>query len=217
MDERPGVTEELLRRASQGDAQAIDALFSRYREALSRLVHFRIDRRLRGRMDTSDVVQEACLEAVRRIDDYLRDPRMPFFLWLRFITRQKLVALHRNHLGVQARDPRREVRPNRLPSPSTTSVSVSERILSHLTPPADALARAETQRILQDALDRMDPVDREVLVLRHFEQLTNAEIAHEIGMDESAASKRYFRALKKIRGILARFPGWQDSDFLSNR
>jgi len=217
MDERPGETQDLLRRASQGDAQAVDALFSRYRERLYQMIHFRIDRRLRGRMDTSDVVQEACLEAIQRLGDYLRDPSMPFFLWLRFITRQKLVALHRHHLGVQARDARREVRRHRLPSPATTSESVCERILSNLTSPSEAAARAELHRILQNALDRMDPIDREVLVLRHLEQLTTSEIAREIGMEEPAARMRYFRALKKIRKILALLPGGQDPDSPSNR
>jgi len=217
MDERSGVTEGLLRRASQGDAQAVDDLFSRYRERLCQMIHFRIDPRLQGRMGTSDVVQEACLEAVQRLDDYLRDPRMPFFLWLRFITRQKLMALHRHHLGVQARDARREVGAYRLPTPATTSESVCERLLSDLPSPSEAAARAETQRILQDALDRMDPVDCEVLVLRHFEQLTNAEIAHEIGLDESAASKRYVRALKKIREILALLPRAHEPDVGSKR
>jgi RNA polymerase sigma-70 factor (ECF subfamily) len=195
-------TEELVRRASSGDTLALQDLFSRHRERLERMVRLRLDPRVRGRLDQSDVVQEIYLEAFRRLDDYIRDPKLPFFLWLRCITGQKIIDLHRRHLGAQARDPRREVtlRPN--PAPEATSAALAADLLGRLSTPSQKLARKERRAQLQAALESMDPLDRAVLVSRHFEHLTNAETAKELGLKESAASHRYVRALKKLRTIL---------------
>jgi RNA polymerase sigma-70 factor (ECF subfamily) len=132
---------------------------------------------------------------------------MPFFLWLRFITGQKLLELHRYHLGAQARDAGREVSLYRGSLPETTSAALAAQLLGHLTRPSEAAIRAETKVRLQEALNRMEPLEREVLALRHFEHLSNAETAQVLGIQESAASKRYLRALKRLKDILTSTPG----------
>ena len=156
---------------------------------------------LRGRIDPSDVVQEAFLEASQRLPDYVRQPPLPFFLWLRRMIRDHLVSQHRRHLGTRARDPRREVA---LCSDAAeaSSEGLAAHLLGHATSPSLRLARLETRLHLEDALNTLDPEEREILALRHFEQLTNSEAASELGIAESAASKRYIRALLRLRGVL---------------
>jgi RNA polymerase sigma-70 factor (ECF subfamily) len=132
---------------------------------------------------------------------------MPFFLWLRFLTSQKLLELHRHHLGAQARDAGREVSLHRGSLPGTSSAALAAQLLGHLTQPSQAAIRAEMKIRLQDALNSMDPLDREVLALRHFEHLSNAETAQTLGIGESAASKRYVRALRRLKEILTSTPG----------
>jgi RNA polymerase sigma-70 factor (ECF subfamily) len=196
-------TFELLRRAERGDRGALDELFSRHRSRLRRMVVLRLARSLQGRVDASDVIQDALLEASRRFPRYLEERSMPFFLWLRFLTGQALAAIHRRHLGVKARDPRREVSLHAGSLPEATSEALAAQLLGRLTSPSQALARAEFRLRLQDALNGLDPEEREVLALRHFEQLSNAEAAKELGIKEAAASKRYVRALTRLEGILA--------------
>src|SRR5207302_7015680 len=154
-----------------------------------------------------DVIQEAFLEASVRLPDYLREPSMPFFLWLRFLTGQKLVELHRHHLGAQMRDAGREISLYRGSLPGASSAALAAQLLGHDTRPSEAAIRAERKLRLQEALNGMDPLDREVLALRHFEQLNNTETAQALGLQESAASKRYIRALKKLKDILTGLPG----------
>lgn len=185
--------------ASQGDQCALDELLERYRERLGRLVKLRLDDRVRGRIDASDVIQETYVEASQRLNEYLREPTVPFFVWLRFLTIQKLTLLHRRHLGVQARDAGREVAMHSGPMPAGASAALAAQLVGQLTSPSSAAMKAEMKIRLQDALNAMDPIDREVLVLRHFEQLGNGEIAHVLGLSESAACNRYVRALEKLR------------------
>jgi RNA polymerase sigma-70 factor (ECF subfamily) len=200
-------SEHLLRRAARGDRDALGALLERHRARLRRMVALRLDQRLRGRIDPSDVIQEAQLEAAGRLDDYLRDPAVPFFLWLRFLVGQRLAIVHRRHLGAEARDAGREVSIDRAALPRATSAALAAQLLGRDTRPSEALARAERKLRLREALEDMDPVDRELLALRHFEQLSNAEAARVLGLRESAASKRYIRALTKLKAILSAMPG----------
>jgi RNA polymerase sigma-70 factor (ECF subfamily) len=200
-------TDGLLHSAAEGDKDSWGALLARHQERLRRMVALRLDQRLQGRFDASDVIQEAYLEASKRLADYLKQPNMPFFLWLRFITGQKLLELHRYHLGAQARDAGREVSLYRGSLPETTSAALAAQLLGHLTRPSEAAIRAETKVRLQEALNRMEPLEREVLALRHFEHLSNAETAQVLGIQESAASKRYLRALKRLKDILTSTPG----------
>ena len=200
-------TNRLLERAAQGDKESWGALLTRHRERLRRLVAFRMDQRLQGRVDPSDVIQEACLEAAAALSEYLRRPAMPFFLWLRGITGNKLLELHRHHLGTQMRDARREVSLHRGASPESTSAALAARLLGHATRPSEAAIRAEAKVRLQEALNGMDALDREVLALRHFEQLSPAETAQVLGITKKAAGMRYLRALKRLKEILSDLPG----------
>ena len=195
-------TNELLQRAAQGDQQCLGKLLEGDRDRLRRMVALRLDRRLCGRISPSDVIQEAQLEAAQRLAEYLRNPTMPFFLWLRLITGQRLLALHRRHLGAQMRTAGREVSLDRPFLPQATSAALAARLLGRDASPSAAAIRAEMKVRLQDALDSMDPIDREVLTLRHFEQLSTTETAQELDISEEAAKKRHVRALKRLKAIL---------------
>ena len=198
---------DLLQRAAHGDEQAFGQLFSRYRDRLKRMVHLRLSRRLQGRVDDSDVLQEAYLEVARRLPEYVQEPVLPFYLWLRHLTGLKLVEVHRHHLGTQLRDADREVTLHRGGLPEADSVSLAAQLLGKLTTPSQAAIKAETRLYVQEALNSMDPLDREVLALRHFEQLSRADTAQVLGIQESATSKRYVRALRRLKEILASMPG----------
>ena len=200
-------TASLLRRAAQGDQAAWGALLVRSRGRLRRMVALRLDRRLQGRVDPSDIIQEAYIDASARLAEYARQPDMPFFLWLRFLTGQRLLRVHRQHLGAEMRDVAREVSLYRGALPAATSAALAAQLLGRDTRPSEAAVRAERSIRLQEALNSMDPLDREVLALRHFEQLSNGEAARVLGLQESAAAKRYVRALKRLRLILDARPG----------
>ncbi len=210
MTSDPDDTPELLRQAAAGNAHALGDLFDRHRNRLRRMVQMRLDRRLRGRVDPSDVLQEAYLEFARSLADYQRNPAVPFFLWLRFLTGMKLQALHRHHLGTKARDAGREVSLHGGAGPRASSASLAAQLLGRLTTPSQAAVRAELRARVREALNEMEPLDREVLSLRHFEQLSNAETAQVLGIGETAASNRFVRALKRLRKALLSVHGLVD-------
>jgi RNA polymerase sigma-70 factor, ECF subfamily len=203
---------ELLRRAGTGDEQALNELLARYRDRLRWMVRLRLNRRLQGRIDPSDVIQEAYLEIARNLPEYLRHPKMPFFLWLRYITGQKLISLHRHHLGTQMRDAEQEVSLYRGALPEANSISLAAHLLGHLTSASRAAIRAEEQIQVQEALNSLEAMDREILALRHFEMLSNEETAQVLGIKKSAASNRYIRALRRMKGILSAIPGFLEND-----
>jgi RNA polymerase sigma-70 factor, ECF subfamily len=201
----------LLRRALAGDESALAALFDGYRGQLRRMIRLRLDRRLSGRVDSSDVLQEAYLDVRKRLDEYARDPAaMPFHLWLRLVAGQRLTDVHRFHLGAQMRDAGQEVSLHRGPFPQASSVSLAAQLLGKMTSASHAAIRAEHKLIVQEALNGMDPIDREVLALRHFEHLSNDETALVLGLTKSAASNRYIRALKRLKEILSSIPGLRE-------
>jgi RNA polymerase sigma-70 factor (ECF subfamily) len=203
----PDSTEDLLHRASSGDRQALTELFARHRERLWRLVHLRLDRRLQGRLDPDDVLQETFLVFMERFADYAANPSLPFFLWLRGLTGQQLIDLHRAHLGAKMRDAAREVSLYRGALPQASSVSLANQLLGRLTTASQAAVRAELQLKVQEALNSMDPMDREVLTLRNFEMLSNEETAQVLGLTKSATSSRHIRALKRLKEHLSGLPG----------
>jgi len=172
------------------------------------MVRLRLDHRLQGRVDASDVLQEAYLDLAKRAPEFFAESTMPFFLWLRLLTGQKLLAIHRQYFGTKMRNVGQEVALRHGAMPHATSASLAAQLLGRLTSPSLAAMRAEMQLRLQEALNSMDPVDREVLVLRHFEELTNAETAEILGLQKTAASNRYVRALKRLRSILEGIPGF---------
>jgi RNA polymerase sigma-70 factor (ECF subfamily) len=200
-------THRILQQAARGDGQVLGTLLARHRDRLRRMVALRMDRRLQGRIDPSDVIQEAYLEASARLAEYLRNPSMPFFLWLRFLAGQKLVTLHRHHLGVRMRDAGQQVALDHGPLPEASSAALAAQLLGHEARPSEAAIRAEMKARVQEALDGMGPLDREVLALRHFEQLSRAEIAQVLNVSEAAAGKRYIRALERLKQVLGRSPG----------
>jgi len=200
----------LLQKAAAGDVPAIQELFALYRDQLKRMVHLRLSRRVQGRVDDSDVVQEALADCSRRLQEYLADPKLPFYLWLRHMTGLKLSEVHRRHLGTQLRDADREVTLYRGGLPQADSMSLAAHLLGQLTTPSQAAIKAETRLIVQDALNNMDPTDREVLALKHFEQLSTSEIAEVLGMSKAGAGSRYLRAIKRLKEILSQIPGFME-------
>jgi RNA polymerase sigma-70 factor, ECF subfamily len=207
MDPSPSDTDHLLDQAAAGNQDAWGTLLARHRGRLRGMISLRLDQRLQGRIDTSDVLQEAFLAASLQLKDYAKDRAIPFFLWLRLVAGQKLVALHRHHLGKQMRDAGREVALYQGSLPQASSTALAARLLGRETAPSEAAMRAELALRLETALNAMDPLDREVLVLRHFEQLSNSEAAQVLNIQASAASKRYVRALRRLKSILQDMPG----------
>jgi RNA polymerase sigma-70 factor, ECF subfamily len=199
---------ELLSRAATGDEKALGDLFSRHRHRLHNMLNVRLDRRLQRRLDPSDVLQEVYLDMARRIPEYAKNRTVPFYVWLRALAGQRLADLHRRHLGAQMRTPDVEISLHKGALPQASSVSLAQQFLGHLTSPTQAAQRAELTLRLQDVLNGMEPIDREIIVLRHFEELSNVEVAQLLGLEKSAASKRYLRAVRKLRDILADVPGF---------
>jgi RNA polymerase sigma-70 factor (ECF subfamily) len=197
----------MLEQAAAGDAAGWDAVVRRFHDRLRRMVAVRLDPRLQGRFDPSDVLQETYLDALGRLPEYLREPKLPFFLWIRYLTGHYLGRIHRDHLGRQMRDPGREVSLYQGAMPEASSAALAAQLLGKESRPSELAMRAERMLRLQEALNRMDPIDREVLSLRHFEHLTRAETAQVLMLSEAAAAKRYLRALERLREMLALLPG----------
>ncbi len=197
----PNATEltRLLERVAGGEGEAWQGLIRDYHDRLLRMVSVRIDPRLRSRLDPDDILQDVYIDAARQLPQYLADPTLPFFLWLRLLVGHRLGRAHRYHLGTRQRDPRREVSIHLGSAPQASSAALAIQLLGHGTRPSEAAQRAEQKLRLQQALDALDPLDREVLSLRHFEHLTRAEAAQALGISEAAAGKRYLRALARLR------------------
>jgi RNA polymerase sigma-70 factor, ECF subfamily len=203
--------DDLLRRASEGDEAALADLFLRYRKRLRQMVRLRLDRRLQGRVDPSDVLQDAYLDLKRQYPSYVeRREAMPFFLWLRLLAGQRLMRVHRDHLGAAMRDAGREVSLHRGAMPQASSESLAARLLGRFTSASEAAVRVERRLKLQQALNGMDPIDREIIALRHFEELSNTEVAQVLDLSKAAASNRYVRAMTRLQAVLERMPGLLD-------
>jgi RNA polymerase sigma-70 factor (ECF subfamily) len=212
MDHDPDDSEELLHRAAAGDESALGALWERHRARLRQMVRLRLDRRLQGRVDPSDVLQDAYLDLAARLPDYARERPLPTYLWLRLVTGQRLAQVHRRHLGAALRDAGREVSLYRGALPQASSASLAAQLLGRFTTASQAALRAERQLQLQEILNGLDPMDREILALRHFEELSNGEAAQVLGLSKTAANNRYIRALGRLRDLLGRVPGFFDQE-----
>jgi RNA polymerase sigma-70 factor, ECF subfamily len=202
-------SETLLSAAHAGDEQAWRDLLKLHSHRVRRLVELRMDPRLQARVDPSDVIQESFVEAWTRLGDFVRDRPMSFFLWLRFLTGQRLISLHRHHFGSQKRDAGRE-QARKTASPGMSSVSLARRLFTDGTSPSEAAVRTEEVDQLKVALDTLDDEERDVLALRHFEHLNNAETAQVLEICESTSSTRYLRAIRKLKGTLENVPGFLD-------
>jgi RNA polymerase sigma-70 factor (ECF subfamily) len=199
-------SEDLLRRTAAGDEAALAALWQRHRARLRQMVRLRLDRRLQGRVDPCDVLQEAYLDLPARLGDSARDRPMPTCLWLRLVTGQRLAQVHRQDLGAAMRDAGREVSLYGGALPQASSASLAAQLLGRFTTASQAAIRAERQ--LQEILNCMDPMDREILALRPFEGFSNGESAEVLGLTKTAANNRYVRALGRLRDLLERVPGF---------
>ncbi|HXG11532.1 MAG TPA: sigma-70 family RNA polymerase sigma factor [Gemmataceae bacterium] len=193
----------LLNQARQGDAAAEERLLAQQREPLRRMIDLRLDPALARRVDASDIVNEVLLEAHQRLADYLRNPVMPFRLWLRQIARDHLIDAHRRHRLAQRRSLDREqpMVPARFEGHS--SLELAAQFLGREATPATAALRRELQRQLEAALAALDEDDREIVLMRHYEHLSNQEVAAVLGLTEAAASMRHLRALRRLRALLA--------------
>ena len=208
MDSSSPEIEPLVARAKTGDQEALAELFESYRGRLRRLVDLRMDRRLQGRIDASDVLQEAYLDLAKKLPAYDRRNDLPFFLWLRLVTGERLLQIHRRHLDAGKRGAAMEVSLYRGAMPSAEPITLARSLFGRFTSPSNGAIRAEVQVRLQEMLNSMDAIDREILVLRHMEELSNEEAATVLGLKKTAASNRYIRALKRLRSVLAEMPGF---------
>lgn len=199
---------QVLRRiAAEGD-EAIAEFFSMNRDRLTRMVSFRMHPSLKGRVDPDDVVQEAYLDAVSRIHHFTENPVTSIFVWFRLIVAQTLQTVHRRHLGTRMRDVNRE-QSRRTVDGNATAASITALVVGRLTSPSQAAMRDERAKQLRESLDGMSALDQEVLALRHFEELTNNETAEELGITAKAASVRYFRAVRRLKGLLENRPDFE--------
>lgn len=203
-----GPDDALARRVRAGEESALAEAFAQHRARLYRMLQFRIDPRLRVRLDADDVLQDAYLAAAQRLRHFEGESGASLFVWLRMIAQQTLLDAQRRHYGAQARNAKREVALQGSDGTSTTS-SLAARLVGQLTSPTQAVRRAELSAQLIAALDQMDTIDRDVLALRHFEELTNQEVALELGIEQKAASIRYVRALRRLGNVLDSIPEFQ--------
>lgn len=192
----------LLSNAANGDEEAISLLFTKHRSRLKRMINARLDPRLTARIDASDVVQEVHVEVTRRLPEYMARPEVPFFNWMRSLAKQKLIEIVRRHVHAQARDVRREqpLTPN---FTADSSVALAGVLLEQVPSPSSAIGREEIKTIVEQAISSLDEIDREILILRHVEQLKTIEAATELGITQSTCRQRHVRALKRLRDALA--------------
>jgi RNA polymerase sigma-70 factor (ECF subfamily) len=205
-------TQEILAAAKDGNADAVNRLLERHRLSLRRLVQARMDRALARRVDASDIVQDVLLEANGRLEDYFRDPKMPFHVWLRHLAKDRIIDMHRQHRGAQRRSLDREQPLAAGGFADQSSFDLAAQIKDHELTPAAASIRKELEGRFLAAMDQMDEEDREILLMRHFEQLGNSETAEALGLSAAAAGMRHLRALRRLRAILGERPSLNGSE-----
>lgn len=195
-------TKQLLNEAGEGDADAVNRLMERHRQALRQMVQARLDRALAGRVDASDVVQDVLLEAHRRLKNYIDDPAMPFHLWLRQLAKDQLIDTHRRHRLAQRRSLDREQPLAQQGNAEHSSLDLAAQLRDQELTPAAATLRKEFQQRFYQALEQLEEDDRELILMRHVEQLSNSDIAQALGLSQPAAGMRHLRALRRLREIL---------------
>lgn len=196
-------TQELLAGAEQGDADAVNRLLERHRDAVRRMIDMRMDQKLVRRVDASDIVQDVLIEANRRLADYLKNPVMPFHLWLRHMAKDRLIDAHRRHRGAAKRSLDREqpiASPGKL---DQSTLDLVAELQAGERGPASEAAWRELQASFVTAIDQLDEQDREVVLMRHFEKLSNSEVAKALDLSPPAASMRYLRAVRRLKSLLS--------------
>lgn len=195
-------TQDLLKEVGQGDQSAVNRLLDRHREAVRRMVQMRLDHAVARRVDASDVVQDVLLEASQRLTDYIRNPSMPFHLWLRQLARDRMIDMHRRHRGAQRRSVDREQNMSSFNSDDQSVADLTSLLRdAELTPAASALRKEMEERFVL-ALDKLEESEREIIIMRHFEHLGNGEVAEALGLSAPAAGMRYLRAIRRLRDLL---------------
>lgn len=201
-DGGPGPTLVLLDKARRGDGDAVNGLLERHRAAIRRMIDRRMDRAVQRRVDASDIVQDVLVEANRRLGDYLANPTMPFGLWLRHMARDRLIDAHRRHRVASTRSVDREVPLVTAAAADRSEADLAGQLTDRELTPAAAATWHELERRFAAAVDQLDEVDRQIVLLRHFEHLSTAEAAETLGLSKPAAGMRYLRAMRRLRGLL---------------
>jgi len=194
-------TEQLLTQARQGNGSAVNQLLEKHREAVRRMIDLRMDQMLKRRIDASDIVQEVMIEANRRLQKYLEDPVMPFHLWLRQMAKDRLIDAHRRHRGAARRNLDREQSIG-VNFAGESSIDLMAQLRDQQLTPAAAATWHELERRFEAACQQLDPQDQEVVLMRHFEHLSNVEAATVMDITPQAASMRYLRAMRRLREFL---------------
>ena len=197
-------TQELLHRAEGGESTAVNDLMERHRQSLRQMVQLRLDRVIAQRVDASDIVQDVLLEASQRLSEYLRDPRLPFHLWLRQLAKDQVIDAHRRHRVAKRRSADREQ--SLAATGEHSSLDLVAQLRDHELTPAAATLRKEFQQRFYQALEQLDEDERELVLMRHVEQLSNSEVAQALGLSQPAAGMRHLRALRRLREILGDAP-----------
>jgi RNA polymerase sigma-70 factor (ECF subfamily) len=201
MAQQPAESGSHIRDLKRGDPEALGRLLDYYRPRLRRMMRLWLDPGVRARVDPSDVIQDVYLDAKQQVESYLEDPRVVFYVWLRGLARQRLTKIHRQHLTAQCRTACREE-----PLPSESSLVLAKRLLAGWTSPSGALSKRQLRLCVQKAMEKLGPNDREVILMRQFEEMSNQEVAQALGLSESGATMRYGRALYRLKEILLADP-----------
>ena len=194
-------TEQLLAHVRAGESDAVGKLLDRHREAVRRMIDLRMDPVLKRRVDASDLVQDVLIQANRRLDSFLENPIMPFHLWLRQMAKDRLIDAHRRHRRAARRTMDRE-QPLAIAANNESSIDLLTQLQDQEMTPATAATWNELQRRFHTACDKLDPTEQEIVLMRHFEQLTNGEAATALEISPQAASMRYLRAMRRLREML---------------
>lgn len=197
MSDGPDDVSIWLERLQAGNGSALGKLYEHYRPRLRELVRLRMDTRLAARVDPSDVLQETYIDAVRRLAAYLKNPQVSAFVWLRGLAMNRLLKFQRQHLGTQRRDAGRE-----LPLPVDQSAMLVAQLLARELSPSQAVLKEELKTRVRRAIAQLRPADREVILMRHFEGLSNSEVAEALEISVSGATMRHGRALHRLKEIL---------------
>lgn len=206
-------TSELLNKARQGESSAVDELLDRHRRGLRRMIQLRLDNRVQRRVDVSDVLQDVMIEANRRLQTYLENAPMAFHLWIRQIARDRIIDAHRRHAVSAKRSVEREMSLTAPANVDHSSIELAGRLCDNELTPAAAATQREIAAQLESAVHQLRDQDREIILMRHYEQLSNLEIAQSLGLTEPATSMRYLRALRRLRELLQK----QNSELLPIR
>ncbi|MCA9214559.1 MAG: sigma-70 family RNA polymerase sigma factor [Planctomycetales bacterium] len=195
-------TEQLLDGVRTGDDGAANRLLERHRDSLRRMIEMRLDRRIQQRVDASDIVQEVMIEANRRLQKYLDDPVMPFHLWIRQMARDRIIDAHRRHRGSGKRSVDREKAMTAPGAVDRSTIELAAQLCDAEMTPAEAATMRELHQRFQNAIEELDENDREIVIMRHVEQLSNQDVATALGLTAPAASMRYLRAIRRLRSLL---------------